>query len=363
MSRIKAKTTIPFLAVLLLLGGCKDSKEEQTLYSADLAAPGQANYEAMQAAEGEYVKSATGDASLYYPTTAELFWEKDNARFREVLVKKGQEVKKGDVLIAFDVEVSNADMQELSLNLTRTIEAAETGKSERLSAINEAKRAAEGLNGHELEIALLKAEKLQAEYEEFVYQSEFQAAQYRERIAQLESEMENNALIAPFDGVIDNVESYNIGDQVEANQVLVRMHATDKYYLSVKDTAGNLRYNMEVTIEAGKKDNTKTYDGKVVTAYNALPASVPEGHSLIKLYDDVAAENLEGNLKYQCDVEKLQKVLLVNRSVVSSEDKKSYVYVLDDDMIQKRYIVQGLRNVDTIWVLDGLSEGQNVIVD
>lgn len=363
MSKIKAQAAVSLLGFLLFLGGCKDSKQEQELYSDDLAAPEQANYVTVQTAKGEYEKSASGDASLYYPVETELFWEEENARFREVMVTRGQEVQKGDVLMTFDIEVSNADREELSLKLTRLTEDTATGKAQRLSAIDDAKTAAEGLSGHELQIALLKVEKLQAEYEEFAYKSEQQAAEYRERIAELESKIENNMLAAPFDGVIDYVISFNIGDLVETDQALIEMHATDQYYLSVKDTAGNLSYNTQVTIEAVKNKAGISYEGRVVTAYNVLSTSVPEGRVLIKLYEDVPAEELDGNLEYQCNIEELQNVLLIDRKAVNNEEKKSYVYILEDDMIQKRYIVSGLSNKDTVWVVDGLSEGQNVIVD
>lgn len=319
------------------------------------------NYATVQAVKGDYVKTVSGDAVLYYTETADLSWEKDNACISEILVKKGQEVKEGDVLISFDINVSSADMQELSLKLQRTLEAFEAEKEERLAAIDEAESAAEGLSGQESEIARLKAEKLQVEYEEFVYQSEYEAAQYREKIAELEDEMQRNTLTAPFDGVIDYVQTCSAGDQVEAGQVLVSMHAADEFFLSVNDDAGNLRYNMDVVIEAGKANDTQTYSGKVVTAYNILPSSVQKGRVLIRMEEEAAAEELEIGVKYRCDTEKLENVHLVDRDVVDIEQGKSYVSILEDDMIQKRYIVPGLRNNEVIWVLDGLSEGQNVI--
>lgn len=365
MSRIKGKALAAFFCVTLCLGGCKDSGQELELYSGELAAPEQANYVTVQAEVGEYEKNASGKASVYYPVRAELVWEEGNSRFGEILVKSGQAVKEGDVLMSFDLEASGADKEELSLKLKRLTENTAAGKAERQSAIEEANAAADGLSGHERQIALLKAEKLQAEYEAYVYQSEQQTAEYRERMAELEKKAENNTLTAPFDGVIDYVVSCSSGDAVQTNQVLIEMHAENPYYLSVDDTAGNLRYHMEVTIETGKRDAVKTYTGRVVTAGNVLGSSVPEGKVLIRLDEEVPAAELEGNLKYQCTVEKLQGVLLIDRKAVCNEEKKKYVYVLNDDMIQKRYIVLGLNqtNADRLWVVDGLSEDWNVIVD
>ena len=40
--------------------------------------------------------------------------------------------------------------------------------------------------------------------------------------------------------------------------------------------------------------------------------------------------------------QELQDVLLVDWRAVDSENGKSYVYVLEDDMVQKRYVAPGL---------------------
>lgn len=363
MSGIKGKAMLLFAVSALLLGGCTKEKEEQALYSTDLTAPQQANYKTVQVVKGDYVKSVSGDASLYYPEAAELFMETDHAYVREILVKKGQAVKKGDPLITFDIKTSNAAVQELILRQKRIREASEAEKDIRLQSIEDAKAASEHLEGYELEIALLEVEKLQTEYEEFLYLSEYQMAECSRSLEQMEQEMEEDTLEAPFDGVIDFVEPCSAGDHVEAGQVLVQIHAADKFYLSVQDTTGDLRYHMDVTIEAGKKGDTKAYTGKVVAAHNVLPSSVPDGRVLIRLEEAAAKEDLEVNLKYRCDTEKLQNVLLLDRTVADYEEEKTYVHILENEVEQKRFIVPGLRNMEYIWILEGLWEGQEIIAE
>ena len=82
-----------------------------------------------------------------------------------------------------------------------------------------------------------------------------------------------------------------------------------------------------------------------------------------ELVRSLPVEALEGNLQYQFNVEELQDVLLVDWRAVDSENGKSYVYVLEDDMVQKRYVAPGLNNREKVWILDGLHEGQTVIAD
>ncbi len=363
MSRIRAFGPALLLLAAAALGGCGDSAQEEPAYDKDLLAPEQANYETVQAGNGEYIRTAGGSMRLYYPVTAELRWEEGSARFREILVRKGQEVKAGDSLAVFDIDVSRADREALALSLARAIEDAELGKQERLTAMEEAGEKLQELAGHELNIARLRMEKAQAEYEQFVYQSEREIARLRESLEEIDQEIADDTLFAPFDGVIDTVASYNPGDPATKDIVVVSMHSTDRFYLVAEDASGRLRYNAEVTVEAGRRNDRKTYEGRVVAAPSILPSSVPRGMALVELYGDVPVEKLEGNLQYQFNVEELQDVLLVDWGALDSEKGKNFVYVLEDDMVQKRYVVPGMNNREKVWILDGLHEGQTVIAD
>ena len=172
MSKIKIAAAVPLFMALILVG-CGDDGQEQMWYSETLSAPEQANYETIEAQEGEYIRTTGGSLHVYYPISEELCWEEDSiARFREILVRKGDEVREGDAIATFDIEVSRADREEITLSLERKAENLRLGKEERLSAIEKAREAAEELSNHELRIAQLRIAKLETEYEQFVYQSE-----------------------------------------------------------------------------------------------------------------------------------------------------------------------------------------------
>ena len=362
MSRIKAFAAAMLFMTAAFLGGCGGSEEEAPI-GENLLAPEQVNYDTVQAEKGDYIRTAAGSVQIYYPVTADLCWDESEARFREFLVRKGDEVKAGDALAVFDIEVSRADREELSLTLTRTTQNLETGTAERLTAMEEANKKLEGLSGHELRIEQLGIEKAQAEYEQFVYQTGQEIARLKEDLEEMDEKIADNTLTAPFDGVIDTIATCNEGDLVAKDMVIVSMYSTDSYYLVAEDSLGHLRYNMDVTVESGKGSNLKTYQGKVVASPTILPSSVPQGMALIELDGDVPPKELKGTLRYQYNIEELQDVLLVDWSAVDNEQGKSYVYLLEDDMVQKRFVVPGLNNREKTWILDGLSEGQTVIAD
>lgn len=363
MFRTRAFGMTMLLVIAATLTACGDTGQEHSLYTENILTPEEANYDTVQVKEGDYIKTNGGAVRIYYPITAELCWEEGDARFRELLVKKGQEVKKGDSLASFEVGVSRAEREELSLTLTRTLENTETGKQERLAAMEEETEKLKELGGYELRIAKLRIEKLQVAYEQFVYQSEQEIQRLQERLAELDEKIANDTLSAPFDGVIDTVISCNEGDLITRDMVIVTMHATDRFYLVADDSFGKLRYNVDVTVEAGGRNDRKKYPGKVVAAPSILPLTVPQGLALIELYGDVSPDDLKGSPQYEFHSEELENVLMVDWRAIDSENGKNYVYVLENDMVQKRYVVPGLSNRESTWILDGLEEGQTVIAD
>jgi hypothetical protein len=68
---------------------------------------------------------------------------------------------------------------------------------------------------------------------------------------------------------------------------------------------------------------------------------------------------MEFTAKYQ----ELKDVLLVSKEAVRKEDGKTYVYILEDGVVHKRFVTVGLSGKTHAWILDGLREGQAVILD
>ena len=351
------------LTAALCLTACGGEEQKQTLLSEELMTSQQANYKTVSVEMGEYAKNFEAKVTVAYPFHTSLYWEESNARYREVLVSRGQAVKEGDVLMIFDIEESKTELETLKLQLLRTKEDFEAGNAERLAVIDAEKLEAEDLKDYDLRIAELEIEKLQAEYEQYVYRCEREIGQIEEKIEALESEMENNQLVAPFDGVIMEVIDYNLGDKVVKGQDLITIYSTDKFLLKPEGSSAALRYNMQVTIEAGYGDNVKSYSARVVAASNILPASVKQNLTLIELEQDIQETELKGKVQFQCNIEELQNILVTESGAVSKEDGKTYVYVLNGDMVQKRYVVTGTGSKEKIWILDGLSEGQTLILD
>ena len=69
------------------------------------------------------------------------------------------------------------------------------------------------------------------------------------------------------------------------------------------------------------------------------------------------------NMEYSADYQEVKNVLLVDREALQKDGGKTFVYVLEDGVIHKRFISVGLSSKTSAWILDGLSEGQDLILD
>ena len=351
------------LWILLLLSACSSPSLEQNKVPEMLAEPRQTNHETVAVTMGVYCEQAKGSASVYHPVSAELTWDGGNAYLREINVKKGQKVKKGDILAVFEVEISGAQKTELELQLQRKEEAFAAGKQTRMAAIKEAKANLRDLTSAQRELAMLELEKQEVSYAQYVYQREREIASARERLNALLQTQADNTLVAPFDGIIRSVASHQVGDKIDKDEVVVSMYSEEEFFLQVSNAEGKLRHGMEVTIETGRANDKKSFTGVVVAAPNILPASLKQSVAYIRVDENITVNDFQNTIQFFCNVKYLEDVLVADSKGVYREDGKFYGNIREDGAIKKRYVTVGLTNTDSSWILNGLREGQLLIVE
>lgn len=365
------------VAACLCLTGCQQKKEEQAPSAEAMLAPKKINYNTVSVEKADYVMTSQGSVSIEFPSAIDLCWETEGAAMKELLVEKGQEVKAGDVLVVFEIASDKIALEELEIQLLRKQEDYMRKKDAQEVELAKAEEEAEEIeNGHSYRIAMLNVEKQRIAYEQFVYETEKSIEELQEKISEKKQIVENNKLIAPFDGIISSVVYFSEGDAIEVGERLISMYETDDVILKVNNADGKLRYNMEVTVETVNIANDKPRTGRVVSAPNILPASVDQDYALIALDEEMSMEDYgyrggpggRGfgfmlNMEYSADYQNLQNVLLVDREALQKDGGKTFVYVLEDGVVHKRFVSVGLSSKTSVWILDGLSEGQELILD
>ena len=377
MLRNKVRFLSLAVAACLCLAGCQQKEEEQASITEAMLAPKKANYNTVPVEKADYVMTSQGSVSIEFPSAIDLCWETEGTTMKELLVEKGQEVKAGDVLMTFEIASDKIALEELEIQLLRKQEDYTRKKDAQEVELAKAEEEAEKIeNGHSYRIAMLNVEKQRIAYEQYVYETEKSIKELQERIAEKKQMVENNKLIAPFDGIIASVVYFSEGDAIEVGEKLISMYETDTVILKVNNADGKLRYNMEVSVETVNIANDKSRTGRVVSAPNILPASVDQDYALITLDEEMSMEdygyrggpNGRGfgftlNMEYSADYQEVKNVLLVDREALQKDGGKTFVYVLEDGVIHKRFISVGLSSKTSAWILDGLSEGQDLILD
>lgn len=145
----------------------------------------------------------------------------------EVPVKGGQRVKKGDLLVrARDAEVITAIDQQRAL-AANTLEIEGAGKQADLAKIRfENLKNAGAFSPQEYDERRIEADIAAVQHE----QAKFNKDQQGLRLAQLEAQYERYRLVAPFDGIVDEV-TVDVGQGVTEQDKVVRVVDIDRLWL------------------------------------------------------------------------------------------------------------------------------------
>lgn len=354
---------ISAMLMALLLMCLPALAESENLISQDMIKADTVNYNAETVQPGAFERSVSNGGTEYYPHTTTLSVEVSGARFGEYLVSRGDEVKKGDVLATFTLDVDEAGIASLELELERA-------KADLDDAIADAEESAlemqrsllSAADSYEKELIQLKVQRAQIALEQYVFAQERTIAELEERIAEALAEQEGSVMVAPEDGVILEMEFKRTGESVREGENLIVMYRPDGMLLAVDNAEGSFRYGMEVVVEVGANKNRVQLPGRVVGADTLIPTMERSGVAYVQfeLPEDgkLTRPTVEG-LSVSVD-----NVLTVSRSAVELDGGKYFVTKLVNGVPQKRY-VNAVVNVGVrrIWVLQGLAEGDEIIIE
>lgn len=358
MFRIKAM----MLAVLLMLlpAACAESA---SLISEGMMKDEAAHYKTVKAQIGTFERPVSTSAEEYYPVNCEVRNTGSKTRFAQYRVERNDEVKKGDVLAEFQADFDEAayagaklTLERLEAELLRAQEQAgeeiEELEAELLSAASSGEKA----------LARLRIERTELLREQSADQLKRQITAVRKQIAEMEEERDNAVLIAPMDGVVTRMESKRAGEEVAYGEALLTICREDIMLLAIENPAGAFRYGAELTIEVGSAKERKQLSGRVVAVDTMAPAAERKGYALAEIYnpDGVKLTRMTAEEAMM----RVENVLLVPRRTVDMDGGKYYVMLLENGVPQKRLINCVYSNTaQDVWVLQGLEDGDEIIVD
>lgn len=177
------------------------------------------------------------DSQMSFPTATEVL---------EIPVKGGQRVKRGELLIrARDAEIVAAiDQQRALAENNKEIEGAEAQLELAEIRFENLKKAGE-FSKEEFDQRRIEAKTARVQRDQAIFNKE----QQRLRLAQLEAQYERYRLVAPFDGVVDEI-TVDAGQGVTEQDKVLRIVNTDRLWL---DPAPPTAQTLDLNIQPGSR--------------------------------------------------------------------------------------------------------------
>ena len=322
-------------------------------------------------------------AKLAYPLVTQVVNEVDGARVKEIRVKNGQEVKKGDIVAVLEagsgmstVLDNRADITNLKRNYEYEMSLDET-ELEKLQKQEQEMVEKEITHTASYKKLVLKINTLQLEMQKETTVYEYETARLQRDYAQ---NVKENGLIhitADRDGVIKELASLSEGYSLEKNALICKIIDPDftcvKLFADgVKMTVGN-----RVSIVRGIMDGELA--GTVVSSIPEVQGGIyPNGMYIrekssqsrdavyIVLDNEDAYEKL-GSFGVKVNVWNVENAIVVGNDCIytqgDSKTGKRYVWVSEDGNLSKRYVTIGYLDGDVAWIVQGLNEGEQIVLE
>lgn len=339
MSRTIKQAAAIGLTIILgsTIAGCSLLPKEEETLKPPLVKPAQENYSTVDVQKGAIVKTITGSGTFESVNTDVSQFTGQGGRIDKILVKSGDKVKKGDVLVQLILDGLDIQVKEQKLAL----EKAKYGFQQ-----------ARGGNEQARLIAELQVELEQTKYDRL-------SKQYNSR-----------QLVSGIDGEVVFTESLKEGDFVEAYQTLVTVADPTKLRVAIRvENAEDIRA-VDVGATADVTYNQEKIVGKVVQT----PSSSPETQNrdladkyAKTLYIEVPKLPKDARIGGIADVriilDQRENVIKIPRSGLRSYLGRNFVRVLEDGKRLREVDVEvGLTGATEIEIISGLTEGQVIVL-
>lgn len=384
----KDKLVVAGLITAFLLTGCGTQEKAKSgkvlLYKGDNKQSTETEYETCKVEKKDFTDEVTESAELEYTTQKSITMDVGNAILDEIKIKEGSHVKKGQVVATYTVDVDESDLEKQKLQLESERKTFNAQLKVKTNQLREAKRQLDAMkSGSEKSMMRIEYKKQEKELSQFK-SSEASLKQKEKDYAELVADSNKTQLRSDVSGVVTSLGEASEGEPIEAGTVIATLKNSGNFVIKAENSAGALRYNMEVDVWLGGDRNTIRYKmkGKIVSADNLLATNNTEATTsgggegeennngaYVKVSSaDKAKYDFEKNNVYiHYATKQIDDALVVDNEAVYSEadgeNTKLYVYVVQNENLHKRYVVSTFSNDKVTLIDQGVEEGQTLAKD
>lgn len=286
------------------------------------------------------------------------------AQFGEYVVDTMQYVEAGDVVATVYTEVDEIAIEEAKIKLQRLQEryqAAEIQMNEDLQDLTDEKALI--YNDYKRQIMDIRYNQRQLdwEYEKYNYERQIEAA--REEVDKLTEVGEVYEVKATTAGYVNFSKLYSAGDELKDGDYICNIMNSSEVYTVTETQADQYYYGMQVEFDS----RNGITPGKVADGGSwALHGNLDTGKTIFRLEfeQDVSQLDMTGlnSLTLNGKLKTIENVVLVPKKAVTVQGDEYFVTVMkEDETFLKTEFIPGGYNDEFFWVLDGLTEGTQII--
>ncbi|MDD2480950.1 MAG: efflux RND transporter periplasmic adaptor subunit [Lutispora sp.] len=404
----KRKKLIVIIAIILILAA---------LFGAKAVLSAKNNFKAVNAADAmkkNLVQSISITGNIKANESEEIMLP-STQKVQEVLIKEGQEVKKGQLLIRLDasdldnqlkkgrisLELSKRDLEKLKdeenstakKTMENSVKQAELSLQSTKSKYDDAQRRHEqnmklyeaGFLSKEefensksalddlqttmmnMELALDNAQNSLKDFDDKIYQQEKQIQITNTDLEGLQKKVADSNIKANINGTIVKMDAKNNQYPPAGSSILIYDQSQYKMDLKVSQyDAVSLKEGQRATIKIKGLD--KTYEGQVTKIGESAIVEMSGTNKETKVMVEITLDNADELIKagYEADaeivlMEKENSIAVGFEAVQTDPEGKKYIFVLENNIVKKRIVETGLETDFEIEITTGLEEGEKYI--
>ncbi|MBO5371645.1 MAG: efflux RND transporter periplasmic adaptor subunit [Lachnospiraceae bacterium] len=169
-------------------------------------------------------------------------------------------------------------------------------------------------------------------------------------------------ITADFDGIVTEVQTA-AGTMAAEGAALISLANADEMCVEIpvsKYNLANLKLDQKATVTFQDKEypGTVSYISKIATTGESGAAMVQ-----VKVHIDAPDDNLILGLDAKVSVElgTAENTLMVPISAVNSDTEGDFVYLVENNLVVKKYITTGMTSDEYMEIKTGIEEGEKVI--
>jgi macrolide-specific efflux system membrane fusion protein len=339
-----SKWILGLCVLTLFLAGCSAQPQAEVATPTPLPTPVIPTKPTYTVQKGEVVRKSEFTARLVPVVQQELYF-KTGGRIQSVLVQKGDQVKKDQVLAQLESGTSDVDLRRAQINL-------ETAKLNK-------------------ELYMMDANKFSKEYPIYLKMKDYDIELAQLALDELNAKIDTTQIKAPFDGTVLSV--YITPDtSVEAYKSVIVLADLNNIEVSADLTSTDLQVLQEgmpvqVYAVSGPATVLNGEIRKLPYPYGKASQSsqneTQDTSTRVSLSDPPAKANLTlGDLvRVQVVLEKKDNTLWLPPQAIRKFEGRRFVVVQDGSGQRRVDVTIGITSDDRVEITDGLTEGQTVV--